>query len=67
MIRGDIARVRLHDPQIGPAEVRRIVRQIVEAGAEAVAVCLLHSYANPANEDVVARELERSGLLHTVS
>jgi len=50
-----------------PAEVRRIVRRIVEAGAEAVAVCLLHSYANPANEDVVARELERSGLLHTVS
>jgi N-methylhydantoinase A/oxoprolinase/acetone carboxylase beta subunit len=50
-----------------PAEVRRIIRKIVDAGAEAVAVCLLHSYVNPANEDIVGRELERSGLLHTIS
>ena len=34
-------------------------------GAEAVAVCLLHSYVNPENEEIVARELERSGLLFT--
>jgi len=50
-----------------PAEVRRIIQRIKRSGAEAVAVCLLHSYANPTNEEVVARELERSGLLFTIS
>ncbi len=50
-----------------PAEVRRIIRRIKGSGAEAVAVCLLHSYANPKNEEIVARELERSGLLFTIS
>jgi len=32
------------------AEVRRAVRQLVAAGVKAVAVCFLHSYANPAHE-----------------
>jgi N-methylhydantoinase A/oxoprolinase/acetone carboxylase beta subunit len=49
------------------AEVRRLVRRIRAAGAEAVAVCLLHSYANAANEEAVASELAASGLLFTVS
>lgn len=48
-------------------EVRQVIRKIRLSGAEAVAVCLLHSYANPANEEVVARELESAGLLFTVS
>jgi len=48
-------------------EVRQLIKKIKLSGAEAVAVCLLHSYANPANEEVVARELGRSGLLFTVS
>jgi len=51
----------------GPAEVRKIIARIKRSGAEAVAVCLLHSYANPKNEEIVARELERSGLLFTIS
>ena len=48
-------------------EVRRVIRRIRKAGVEAVAVCLLHSYVNPRNEEVVARELERAGLMASVS
>jgi N-methylhydantoinase A/oxoprolinase/acetone carboxylase beta subunit len=48
-------------------EVREIVKRIRRSGADAVAVCLLHAYANPANEETVARELERAGLLFTLS
>ncbi|NLH75464.1 MAG: hydantoinase/oxoprolinase family protein [Acidobacteria bacterium] len=58
---GEIAkRVRM-------TEVRQIVRRVKAAGAEAVAVCLLHAYANPANEEALAAELERAGLLFTLS
>jgi N-methylhydantoinase A len=32
------------------ADVARVARRIRRAGAEAVAVCLLHAYANPAHE-----------------
>ena len=31
-------------------EVKQIVREMREDGVEAIAVCLLHSYANPENE-----------------
>src|SRR5690606_24313558 len=48
-------------------EVRQVVRRLKAAGAEAVAVCLLHAYANPSNEEAVAAELERAGLLFTLS
>ena len=41
-------------------EVRRAVRQLVDDGIEAIAVCFLHSYANPTHEqaarDLIARE-----------
>lgn len=36
------------------AEVVAIGRRLREAGVEAVAICFLHSYANPANERAVA-------------
>jgi N-methylhydantoinase A/oxoprolinase/acetone carboxylase beta subunit len=52
---------------VSRAEVRRIIQKAKRSGAEAVAVCLLHSYANPKNEEIVAAELERSGLLFTIS
>ena len=52
---------------VSRAEVRRVVREVKRSGAEAVAVCLLHSYADPRNEEAVARELERAGLLVSVS
>ncbi len=41
-----------------PAEVRRIAKAWRRQGVESVAVCLLHSYANPANERAVASALE---------
>jgi N-methylhydantoinase A/oxoprolinase/acetone carboxylase beta subunit len=49
------------------AEARRLAARVRASGAEAVAVCLLHSYANPKNEEAVAAELERAGLLVAVS
>jgi len=49
------------------AEARRIVRRVRESGAEAVAVCFLHSYANAANEAVLAEELARAGMMASVS
>lgn len=36
--------------------------QVAMAGAEAVAVCLLYSYKNPAHEILVEEELERRGI-----
>ena len=52
---------------VSHAEVRRTIAKIRRSGAEAVVVCLLHAYANPKNEEVVARELERAGLLASIS
>ena len=39
------------------AELRRLVEQVSGAAVDAVAVCLLNSYANPANERLVAEHL----------
>ncbi len=41
------------------ADLDAVAAQISTAGVEAVAVCLLHSYANPANERTVAEGLEK--------
>jgi N-methylhydantoinase A/oxoprolinase/acetone carboxylase beta subunit len=49
------------------AEVRGILRKIRGKGAEAVAVCLLHSYVNPGNERAVAAEIAKTGLGASVS
>ena len=38
-------------------------RSALGAGADVVAVCLLHSYANPAHEQAVARWLRAAGCL----
>jgi len=40
-------------------EVRNVVRQFVEEGIEAVAVCFLHAYANPAHEQAARELIER--------
>ena len=45
----------LASPSAG--ELRRLVEQVSAAAVDAVAVCLLNSYANPANERVVAEHL----------
>ena len=41
------------------ASVEAVVDQIREAGVEAVAVCLLHAYANPAHEQAIGAILRR--------
>ena len=39
------------------AAVRRVARELKETGVESVAVCLLHSYVNPAHEERVGEIL----------
>ncbi len=52
---------REHIP-VDLAGVDRLAVQIRDRGADIVAVCLLHSYANPAHEQQVADVLRRAGL-----
>jgi N-methylhydantoinase A/oxoprolinase/acetone carboxylase beta subunit len=42
-----------------PAEVQAVLADFLEAGVEAVAICFLHAFRNPANEQVV-RDLVRA-------
>src|SRR5271155_1125920 len=42
-------------------ELARIRRLAARSGADAFAVCLLHSYANPKGEEAIARALSRLG------
>ncbi|MBM3613554.1 MAG: hydantoinase/oxoprolinase family protein, partial [Alphaproteobacteria bacterium] len=42
---------------LAEAEIERIVAQVGAAGAQSVAVCLLHSYANPAHERRLGKAL----------
>ena len=55
------------ETRLSRAEARRIARRVRECGAEAAAVCFLHSYVNPANELVMAGELRRAGIMASVS
>ncbi|MFQ6110950.1 MAG: hydantoinase/oxoprolinase family protein, partial [Nitrospinota bacterium] len=41
-------------------EVRKALQELVAAGVESVAVCFLHSYANPGHEQEVARFIQRN-------
>jgi N-methylhydantoinase A/oxoprolinase/acetone carboxylase beta subunit len=43
-------------------EVDRLARVITRRSADIIAVCLLHSYANPAHERQIAERLRRAGL-----
>ncbi len=42
---------------LAPAELARVRKLAQRSGAEAFAVCLLHSYANPTSENAIARAL----------
>jgi N-methylhydantoinase A len=53
-------------PLTGP-ELARVMRAARTSGAEAFAICLLHSYANPRSERALARELARLGRPVSVS
>ncbi|RAL22955.1 5-oxoprolinase [Lujinxingia litoralis] len=42
---------------LSPAEVARVVEEVASLGVDAVAVCTLHAWANPAHEQQLARAL----------
>ncbi len=50
-----------------PDEVERIIRRLRKAGVDSVAVCFLHSYVNPANENRVCRKLRAHGFSFSAS
>jgi N-methylhydantoinase A/oxoprolinase/acetone carboxylase beta subunit len=52
---------------LGRTTLARIRRLAARSGAEAFAVCLLHSYANPKNEESIARTLAPLGRPLSVS
>jgi len=47
---------------LDPVEVRRLAREVSDAGAEAVGVCLLFSFLDPAHERAIAAALRAAGL-----
>lgn len=44
------------------AELARLAKRIKRTGAQAIAICLLHSYRNSTNERAVVKALEREGV-----
>ncbi|MGE3497894.1 MAG: hydantoinase/oxoprolinase family protein [Candidatus Binatia bacterium] len=46
---------------LSPAEVRRLLGAVRRAGADSVAVCLLHGYANPVHERRLGAALRAQG------
>jgi len=49
------------------AELAELARRVARSGAESIAVCLLHAWADPAIEERVGRALARLGLPTTLS
>jgi N-methylhydantoinase A/oxoprolinase/acetone carboxylase beta subunit len=48
--------------QISAAEMERCLAKIKKLRAEAVAVCFIHSYANPANEKKLTEFIQKAGI-----
>lgn len=48
-------------------EIRNLCDKIQRIKSEAVAICLIHSYANPTHEDLIAEELEKRKIMTSVS
>ncbi|MBN1940507.1 MAG: hydantoinase/oxoprolinase family protein [Candidatus Aminicenantes bacterium] len=48
---------------VSPADIRALARKLSALGVEAVAVSFINGYADGANEEAVARELEGRGML----
>ena len=44
---------------LDPADARRAVRRLLAEGVEAIAVCLLHAYANPVHERLLKAVIEQ--------
>lgn len=53
--------------RLNPEELAPLAARLKERGVHTAAVCLLHSYANPANERAATRELRRLGFQVSVS
>jgi N-methylhydantoinase A/oxoprolinase/acetone carboxylase beta subunit len=53
--------------KISPQALDLIIEQIKKTKSEAVAVCLINSYANGSNEAVIKKKLQTSGLFLSVS
>ena len=47
---------------LAAAEIDRVVEQVRRSGAQSLAVCLLHAYANPAHEAAIAEAAQRLGV-----
>ena len=47
---------------LAPSEIERVVEQVRRSGAQSLAVCLLHAYANPAHEAAIAEAAQRLGV-----
>ena len=52
-VRGEIER------PLSEADAARAIEKLVGEGVEAIAVCLIHSYANPVHEELIKRVAER--------
>ncbi len=52
---------------IKDSQIDTIVQRLKRAGIESVAICLLHSYVNPANEEALYRRLKPHGFSLSVS
>jgi len=53
--------------KISLQEIKNILQKIVKMRIEAVAVSFIHSYANPAHEKTVGRELNKAKILFSLS
>lgn len=57
----------LVEKKVSLEELWKILEKIKKRRIPAVAVCLIHSYSNPANEKIISRELKRKKLMASVS
>jgi len=67
---GLTGRLRADGAELTPldaGELARLAGALAAGGVESVAICLLHSYADPRHEEQVARALAESGLSVSVS
>ncbi len=53
--------------ELSDADVEHAVQQLIRSGAQSIAVCLLHSYNNPAHEQQVKRVAQRLAPLIPIS
>ena len=52
---------------LGPEEIPELIEKLQAKSVDSVAVCLLHSYANPSHERILAEALRSAGFLVSAS